>query len=236
MQSVPERIIFCVDLADEPPEPGKWSANFQLVKQSVLTFMHIKLTASPQHSFALCTLAETALWVQDFTSDPNVMGNTLGNLFPHHTQGNLTHCDLGSLFDTIAQNARLTDPSPPTCITRALLIYARSDVVPASITHCPSWNTLREHPGFVFDAIFLHARANQSPKCQDVYNFLTSMQQGPSADGRPRNQFYLEVVRSNERRFFEKFALLLAHSGQREDQFEFKTNLEPLPEASDPVA
>eukprot|EP00656_Telonema_subtile_P005603 TRINITY_DN12552_c0_g1_i1.p1 TRINITY_DN12552_c0_g1~~TRINITY_DN12552_c0_g1_i1.p1 ORF type:complete len:101 (-),score=4.70 TRINITY_DN12552_c0_g1_i1:8-310(-) len=65
-----------------------------------------------------------------------------------------------------------TDPSPPTCITRALLIYARSDVVPASITHCPSWNTLREHPGFVFDAIFLHARANQSPKCPVSYTHL----------------------------------------------------------------
>ena len=45
---------------------------------------------------------------------------------------------------------------------------------------------------FVFDALFLHARATQAPRCQEIFNFLTRLEQSfEGGEGMPTNQFFL---------------------------------------------
>ena len=102
--------------------------------------------------------------------------------------------------------------SPSLCTVR---YTCRSDVIPMFESGVASWESLMQQPQFVFDALFLHARANHAPRCQEIFNFLTGLEQPfEGASGFPKNQFFLEVVRTNERRFYEKMALLLAHSGE----------------------
>merc|ERR1712166_338153 len=230
MQALPERIILCIDVAEEAMEPAKFTANLEVIKQTIMNFVHVKLATCSQHSFALWSLTDTTIWLQDFSSDPNVLANSLANLFP---QGVIPQCFLGSLFDTVAAHGRLPElgPEPPSTITRALLVYTRSDVVPEmSEASAASWHMLTRRPDFVFDALFVHARAATAPMSQQVFNWLTNISQqfvaSPENEGLPRHQFFLEAVRTNERRFYEKFALLLAHSGQRVDQFDFSTTLD----------
>jgi len=232
MRTLPERIILCVDLVEEEAEPGKFAATLEVIKQTIINFVHVKLATCPLHSFALCSLTDTAMWLQDFTSDPNQLANALTNFYP---QGPIPKCQLGSLFDVITAHSCLPalGPDPPAAITRAVLFYNRSEVIPElSESSSASWSMLSRRPDFVLDILFVHARAAIAPLSQEVFTWLTSSLANKSLDenrneaGLPQFHFFLEVVKTNERRFYEKFAQLLAHSGQRADQFNFATTLE----------
>ena len=119
------------------------------------------------------------------------------------------------MVDCVPRRLPELGPEPPNTITRALLVYTRcsllsrtaalrvlpnprSDVVPEmSEASAASWKMLTRRPDFVFDALFVHARAAAAPMSQQVFNWLTNMAQqfvaSPENEGLPQHQFFLEV-------------------------------------------
>ena len=228
MNHLPERIVFLIDLSDETAgqHHDTWQADLNVIRESILGFVDAKLSMSPKHTFALCALTDSAIWLLgpgEFTSDPLRLSQALTNVLP---QGEIVQFDLTTLCQTLKANAY---PNSDT-ITRALLIYNRSNVVP-HISDASTWNELRAHPNFVLDALYIHVKPGEGVNPQVVFDFLVSLD--TKGDDPNATQFFYEVLRSSQRKYFKFMTMLLAHSKQRCDQFSFETNLEPPPPAQE---
>jgi hypothetical protein len=117
-------------------------------------------------------------------------------------------------------------------ITRPIILYNRSNVVP-QIQNRQAWDQLRAHDHFVLDALYIHAKPQEGANCpQVVFDFLT----GLDTKGAIATQFFYEVLRSSQRKYYKFLTMLLAHSAQRCDQFRFETTLEPVTAPAAPAA
>ena len=58
MQALPERIILCIDVAEEAMEPAKFTANLEVIKQTIMNFVHVKL--------AVCSMALLVLRLMEW--------------------------------------------------------------------------------------------------------------------------------------------------------------------------
>ena len=61
-------------------------------------FVNLKSQMNLEHEYALMIIQETALWLEDFTNDPNEFNSHLDYL---NQTSNCTHGDLNSVFDVM---------------------------------------------------------------------------------------------------------------------------------------
>jgi len=86
------------------------------------------MTINPLHQFALMLMHEEgASWLVNFTANPIDITNALATL---KNREQPPECDLGKMFDVIAENAVMplvTDPvnELPTHVVRVVHLYAR---------------------------------------------------------------------------------------------------------------
>ena len=216
MEHLPERIVFCIDLADENALSGPsatWQADLNAICDSVIGFVDAKLMMNSRHTFALCALTDSAIWLADFTSDSTRLSQALANLLP---QGDIAQLDLATLCQTLHSNAA---PNSDT-ITRPIIIYTRSNVVPV-MSDARIWDQLRAHPNFVLDALYIHAKPADGINPQVVFDFLVGLD--TKGGDSTATQFFYEVLRSSQRKYFKFMTMLLAHPKQRIDQFSFES-------------
>jgi len=84
-----------------------------------------------------------------------------------------------------------------------------------------AWSLLCSHPHFVLDALYIHAKPAPGINCpQVVFDFITGLvTKGADANTEACNQFFFEVLRSSQKKYYKFMTMLLAHSKQRMDQF-----------------
>lgn len=216
MQHDPEDILICVD-ADEQLDldmkisgsKGHSLSRLDAIKQAIFLFVHAKLSMHSLHRFAFAALSHSASWLQqNFTSDIEVINSTVRTL---RSSGSFSECDLSLLFQMAAALARKSQARGR--ILRVILIYCRSDVVPAypkELSHSQA--------SFTFDALYLHDKPSQENCPQRVYDALVeALEKVSEVDG-----YIYESSWGLTRILFRLMCCLLAHPQQRCGQDDFE--------------
>jgi len=208
------------------------------VKRVLSVFVHAKARMHPQHQFALCILKDTAVWLQDFTSDPDRVVDRIQKL---ETAGLFKTVDLTSLFNLINSKVECFAPAAPSSpspapykyAVRSIFVYGRSSVL-------PTWSGSNQMPGvadamlkspiFFFDALYLHDKPTENNRPQEVYDVITGIENENVVS-------YFFENSTNPKRLYNHISLLLAHPLQRPDQNDLKDHLDaqvPVPESPEP--
>ena len=94
-------------------------------------------------------------------------------------------------------------------VDRCVLVFSRSRAAPEP----PAVGALFDDPGFFLDALYVHAKASEANKVQEVYDALTAL----APRSRPLAFFFFETT-SSAPRLHQHLAVLLAHPQLRDDQ------------------
>ncbi|KAI0231128.1 BRISC and BRCA1-A complex member 1 [Lamellibrachia satsuma] len=222
----PEKIIICIDVSHEMEKPtfrsrcGDKFAQIRLLKRALGIFLHTKHRLDKRHEFALLILRDEAMWISDFTSDPNKVITILEDLNDTYQTES---CDLDSLFDLVYRHVRLPvrtenlSSEPPAYIVRVLLLFGRSHCKP-SLTNTQSYKMLRASPYFFLDAYYIHETPSPENNCEEIFDRLCELDE----DGL---SYVLEVSR-NPTRLYDCMAQLLSHPLQRPLQRDISHNIE----------
>ncbi|XP_072172952.1 BRISC and BRCA1-A complex member 1-like isoform X2 [Diadema setosum] len=224
----PEKIIICIDLASEVNKvpflqrDGTKHLPIELVKRALSLFVRTKSNISPAHQFALVVLQETAVWLQDFTSDVEDFLNVMFDL-TNETQ-DCESCDLSSLFKTIASQVELPEIEdvevlPPPYIVRTLFFYGRSAHIPEFTNGREEQLALSSSPYFFFDVFYLHEPPSEDNCCKDIYDVFLDLDKN--------NTSYIHEVGRNTTQLYNKMAALVAHPLQRPEQIFSSYSLDP---------
>ena len=221
--AVKERVLFVVDVHDEMDgmefvskqasmqNMASYMTRLDCAKRVISNFVVAKSGLNPGHEYALGVLGEDAALVLPLTSDPIAFHNALQAL---HTQGNFKVADIGSVFGL----ASSLPPGEPDGVTRVILIYARSAIIPSvSDAYAPLRDSLFASSSFFLDVLYLHEKPNPQNRPQEVFDKLTS------AEITSPESFFLEDS-TNYRRLVLHTTLLLAHPRQRQPY----THISPL--------
>ncbi|XP_045158259.2 BRISC and BRCA1-A complex member 1-like isoform X2 [Mercenaria mercenaria] len=211
----PEKIIFCIDASVEMEKmtfrsrAGDKLSPKQLVKKGLAMFLQSKARIDRKHEFALILMQETAIWVRDFTRNPRDIQLALDdNLDPPFCET----CDMGSVFDKIADKVELPhiegNPEiiPPPYTVRLVFIYGRSHCV-LEFPKKESYNILNLSPHFFLDALYLHEPPSQENKCQEVFDTVCDLD--------IKGLSYILGASRNPTKVYDSMAQLLAHPLQR---------------------
>jgi hypothetical protein len=101
---------------------------------------------------------------------------------------------------------------------RFIVVYGRSmaapQALPVPLADDEPLLQLLQHPSFHLDALYVHCNPATEPqsKCQEVYNYLLELKCNARAT------WYLLELPQSARVLGKHLALLLAHSGQRQEQ------------------
>ncbi|XP_041475412.1 BRISC and BRCA1-A complex member 1-like [Lytechinus variegatus] len=215
----PEKIIICLDLASEVnrvpflQRDGTKHLPIELVKRALSIFIRTKSSINPRHQFALVVLQESAVWLQDFTSDVEEFLNVMFDL-TSETQ-DCESCDLTSLFETIANKVDLpviddTEVLPPPYVIRTLFFYGRSALIPEFISGREAQVALSNSPYFFFDVFYLHEPPSEENYCKDIYDVFLDLDKN--------NTSYIHEVGRMIPHLYNKMASLVAHPLQRPEQ------------------
>jgi hypothetical protein len=122
VSQMPERICLCIDVSDEMESPwplqGTQSYNrLKVLQQALQQFVKLKSCFDPRHSFAVCTLADSAEWLLDFTNDVDMVCTVLAGL--HVQQG----CDPAFDFQSLFELMRVSSACRFTCIQSSFTLY-----------------------------------------------------------------------------------------------------------------
>ena len=115
---------------------------------------------------------------------------------------------LAALAETLAGDA-VFGSRPPGAVDRCVLVFSRSRAAPEP----PAVRALFDDPGFFLDALYVHAKASEANKVQEVYDALTAL----APRSRPLAFFFFETT-SSAPRLHQHLAVLLAHPQLRDDQ------------------
>lgn len=215
----PEKIIICLDLATEVnrvpflQRDGSKHLPIELVKRALSIFVRTKSGINPLHQFALLVLQESAVWLQDFTSDVEEFLNVMFDL-TNETQ-ECESCDLTSLFETITAKVELPEIEevevlPPPYIVRTLFFYGRSAHIPEFTHGREAQAALSNSPYFFFDVFYLHEPPSEGNYCKDIYDVFLDLDKN--------NTSYIHEVGRNTTQLYNKMAALVAHPLQRPEQ------------------
>ncbi|KAI5066281.1 hypothetical protein GOP47_0018905 [Adiantum capillus-veneris] len=224
-----EDIVICVDVdaqidADMKVTGAKGHSLSRLdaIKQAIFLFVHSKLSVHPLHRFAFAGISQDFFWFQhNFTNDIELINSSVRALC---SSGSFPRCDLSSLFQTAASLGRKSQAQGR--ILRVILIYCRSDVVPAYPT---DWH--QSKVSFTFDALYLHDKPTQENCPQQVYDALVeALERVSLGEG-----YIYESGSGFTRILFKQMCCLLAHPQQRcgQDDFDVPRDISKVVSTSD---
>lgn len=214
--NVPEKIILCIDLSEEPNYTpfklgdGTKYAPLYMIKRVTEIFIHSKSCINKSHEFALVVLqSDTAAWLRDFTNDPSEIISVLEDM--SETQQGDTF-DLSSLFDVISDHVSLPQVSepnatPPPFAVRVVLLYSRSHCVPKFVHGQESLSLLLSSDYFTLDILYIHEDPSEANKCEEIFSALDDLDD--------RGFSYVFDVSRNTTKLHDNMAKLLGHPLQR---------------------
>ncbi|XP_012251788.2 BRISC and BRCA1-A complex member 1-like [Athalia rosae] len=216
--NVPEKIILIIDIAKEHNctqfklGTGATYMPMFMIKRVVEIFVGAKSMINRSHEFAIMILCpDSVKWICDFTSNIKTVLNVLDVLTESLLEETETTFDLSQVFEalhahvTLQKNIDCNDP--PAYVTRAILIYARSNCIPIFRSDKKYFDLLCDHPYFILDSLFVHEPPSENNKCEDVYTELTALD--------AKNLSYILEVGRNATKLHDNMAKLLAHPLQR---------------------
>ncbi|XP_069669034.1 BRISC and BRCA1-A complex member 1-like [Periplaneta americana] len=214
--NVPEKIILCIDLSEDPNYTpfklgdGSKYAPLYMIKRVAEIFINCKSLINKNHEFALVVLqSDTVAWLRDFTTDPREITSVLEDV--SETQQSDTF-DLSTLFDVINDHVTLpkvSEPSasPPPYVVRVILMYGRSHCVPKFVHGQESLNLLLSSEYFTLDALYIHEDPSEMNKCEEIFSVLDDLDD--------RGFSYILDVSRNTTKLHDSMAKLLGHPLQR---------------------
>ncbi|XP_015512247.1 BRISC and BRCA1-A complex member 1-like [Neodiprion virginianus] len=216
--NLPEKIVLIIDITKEKDctqfklGTGATYMPMFLIKRVVEIFVGAKSMINRNHEFAIMTLcSESIKWVCDFTANIKTVLNTLDSLVEEKLNTDDTSFDLSQVFEALITHTdlpRYTESNEiPSFITRAILIYSRSNCIPRFRTGNKFFELLSDNPYFVLDALFVHEPPSSENMCEEVYNELTALD--------AKNLSYILEVGRNATKLHDNMAKLLAHPMQR---------------------
>ncbi|XP_067370781.1 BRISC and BRCA1-A complex member 1 isoform X1 [Channa argus] len=159
----PEKVIICLDLAEEMSLPKLESFNgsktnaLNISQKMIEMFVRTKHKIDKRHEFALVVVNDDALWLSGFTSDPRELCSCLYDLETNVCE---TFIDLEDLLNVIHQKIELplmenVQTVPPPFVVRTVLIYSRHA---GQLQFNPSEavSKMLQSPYFFFDVVYLH--------------------------------------------------------------------------------
>ncbi|XP_021749678.1 uncharacterized protein LOC110715401 [Chenopodium quinoa] len=202
-----EDILFCIDVDTETlvemkntGPNGRPITRLDSIKQSILLFIHAKLTINPNHRFAFASLSNSASWVRkEFTSEVDSAIAAFRGLSVSSSGG---QADLTQLFRVAAHQAKKSRSQNR--ILRVILLYCRSSVQPQF-----QWPI--DQKLFTLDVIYLHDKPGPENCPQKVYDALVeALEQVTEYEG-----YIFESGQGLQRILFRHMCLLLSHPQQR---------------------
>ncbi|KAK9683857.1 hypothetical protein RND81_10G169600 [Saponaria officinalis] len=202
-----EDILFCVDVDNEclvemknSGQNGRPITRLDSIKQSILLFIHAKLTINPDHRFAFALLGKSASWVRkEFSNDVDAAVSALRALSVSPSGG---HADLSQLFRIAAHEAKKSRSQNR--LLRVILLYCRSSVQPQF-----QWPVSQKL--FTLDVVYLHDKPGPDNCPQKVYDALVeALEHVTEYEG-----YIFETGQGLQRILFRHMCLLLSHPQQR---------------------
>uniref|UniRef100_T1JKD2 BRISC and BRCA1-A complex member 1 n=1 Tax=Strigamia maritima TaxID=126957 RepID=T1JKD2_STRMM len=177
----PERIIICLDISSEMTDSnfrlpdGSIRTFFNAVKQAVIMYIHTKHLIDPRHQFALVLLSDQAVWLGDFSNDPQMIIGLIKEVHDTITCDSMRILPIPTrlpLMEVTMERVQLpqvkfSDVIPPDYIIRAILLYGRSQCIPQFDFDQVAQKDLLESKYFFLDTIYLHKKAVDGNKCED---------------------------------------------------------------------
>ncbi|KAL2940213.1 BRISC and BRCA1-A complex member 1 [Bienertia sinuspersici] len=205
-----EDILFCVDVDSESLSEmkntgpnGRPITRLDSMKQSILLFMHAKLTINPLHRFAFASLSNSASWVRkEFSSDVDSAIAAFRSLSVTSPSSSSSVADLTHLFRLAAHQAKKSRSNYR--ILRVILLYCRSSVQPQF-----QWPANQKL--FTLDVVYLHDKPGPENCPQKVYDALVeALEHVTEYEG-----YIFESGQGLQRILFRHMCLLLSHPQQR---------------------
>ncbi|XP_053312023.1 BRISC and BRCA1-A complex member 1 [Spea bombifrons] len=212
----PEKVIICLDLAEEMSSQKLESFNgskanaLNSSQKMIEMFVRTKHKIDKRHEFALVVANNEAMWLSGFTSDPREVCSCLYDL-----ETNV--CDsfnLEGLFNLIQQRTEfpVTDnvqTIPPPYVVRIILIYSRPASQPP-LTLTENMKKMLQCPYFFFDVIYIHNGTEEDElSWKDVFEFFSSL------DTKGTSYKYEVSITGPALELHNCMARLLAHPLQR---------------------
>uniref|UniRef100_A0A803LBE1 BRISC and BRCA1-A complex member 1 n=1 Tax=Chenopodium quinoa TaxID=63459 RepID=A0A803LBE1_CHEQI len=165
---------------------GRPITRLDSIKQSILLFIHAKLTINPNHRFAFASLAKSASWVRkEFTSEVDSAIAAFRGLSVSSSGG---QADLSQLFRVAAHEAKKSRSQ-----SRILRVWPIDQKL------------------FTLDVIYLHDKPGPENCPQKVYDALVeALEQVTEYEG-----YIFESGQGLQRVLFRHMCLLLSHPQQR---------------------
>ncbi|KAM7024517.1 BRISC and BRCA1-A complex member 1 [Acridotheres tristis] len=214
----PEKVIICLDLAEEMALPKLESfngcrSNALTVSQKMIEmFVRTKHKIDKSHEFALVVVNNDATWLSGFTSDPREVCSCLYDLDTVVCQS----FNLDGLFNLIQQKIELpvTDnvqTIPPPFVVRTILVFGRPRCQPQ---FCGGEHVkkLLQCPYFFFDVVYIHNGQDEKEdegSWKDMFSFFGSL------DTKGTNYKYEVPLAGPALELHNCMAKLLAHPLQR---------------------
>ncbi|KAM4709971.1 BRISC and BRCA1-A complex member 1 [Discoglossus pictus] len=212
----PEKVIICLDLAEEMSSQKLESLNgskanaLNSSQKMIEMFVRTKHKIDKRHEFALVVANNEAMWLSGFTSDPREVCSCLYDLETNVCES----FNIEGLFNLIQQRTEfpVTDnvqTIPPPYVVRIILIYSRPASQPP-LAFTESMKKMLQCPYFFFDVIYIHNGSEEEElNWKEVFGFFNSL------DTKGTSYKYEVSITGPALELHNCMARLLAHPLQR---------------------
>ncbi|NXG60286.1 BABA1 protein, partial [Hemiprocne comata] len=227
----PEKVIICLDLAEEMALPKLESFNgsktnaLNISQKMIEMFVRTKHKIDKCHEFALVVVNNDATWLSGFTSDPREVCSCLYDLetvvcksfilmrlggslsLPHSPS---SWCSQQKIELPVTENVQTI---PPPYVVRTILVFGRPGCQPQfSMSEHMKAGKMLHCPYFFFDVVYIHNGAEEKEdetSWKEMYAFFSSL------DTKGTNYKYEVAVAGPALELHNCMAKLLAHPLQR---------------------
>ncbi|NXD04794.1 BABA1 protein, partial [Certhia familiaris] len=208
----PEKVIICLDLAEEMAVPKLESFNgcrsnaLTVAQKMIEMFVRTKHKIDKSHEFALVVVNNDATWLSGFTSDPREVCSCLYDL-------DTVVCQSFSILHQQKIELPVTDnvqTIPPPYVVRTILVFGRPRCQPHFCGGDPV-KKLLQCPYFFFDVVYIHNGLDEKDdeSWKDMFGFFGSL------DTKGTNYKYEVALAGPALELHNCMAKLLAHPLQR---------------------
>ncbi|CAM9505819.1 unnamed protein product [Chrysoparadoxa australica] len=205
-----ERLVICLDVGKEMAAPwevegGNDVTRLKVVCVALVNLVKLKLGMNAKHQFAVCLFADSAVWLQDYTSNLHVLQDVLLGAQVHDSGD---EGELGSLFSTLEEH--LSELASE--LVRVVVVYGRA--APVAASSVMTVTELLQRPRFYLDWLCIRGQDGQVGQGYEVSS--EDQETGDSLRGM-KNTYYMEQQHSSGD-LQTNIGLLLAHPEQRSSQ------------------
>lgn len=214
----PEKVIICLDLAEEMSLPkleslsGSKTNALNVSQKMIEMFVRTKHKIDKSHEFALVVVNDDMAWLSGLTSDPRELCSCLYDL----ETAPCSACNLEGLFNLIQQKTEVpvtenVQTVPPPYVVRTILVYSRAPSQP-HFTLTEPVKKMLQCPYFFFDVIYIHNGTEEKEedlRWKDMFAFMGSL------DTKGTSYKYEVALTGPALELHNCMAKLLAHPLQR---------------------